>query len=77
MKTLAFSEFYNGEFDDKNYELYFVRDSNRKAMYIGISRDSIWHRWFGGGTSHMDVDAAGKIYAHATTTCLIFDAGSG
>lgn len=23
------------------------------------------------------VDAAGKIYAHATTTCLIFDAGSG
>lgn len=23
------------------------------------------------------VDAAGKIYAHATTTCLIFDAGAG
>lgn len=62
MKSLKFSEFYRGQYVDDGYELYLVRDNDTKPMYIGISRDSIWHRWFGGGTSHMDTDAAGKIY---------------
>lgn len=62
MKTLTFSDFYKGHYDDHGYELYILRDTNTDVMYIGISRDSIWHRWFGGGTSHMDADAAGTIY---------------
>ena len=62
MKLLKFSEFYRGQFADDGYELYIVKDNNEKIMYIGISRDSIWHRWFGGGPSHMDADTAGKIY---------------
>ena len=62
MKTLRFSDFYKANYDDTGYELYLLKDSAGAAMYIGISRDSIWHRWFGGGTSHMDCDVAGKIY---------------
>ena len=62
MKALKFSEFYEGHFTDDGYELYLLRDSDENALYIGISRDSIWHRWFGGGTSHMDVDVTGKVY---------------
>lgn len=62
MKSLKFSEFYRGQFADDGFELYILKDNDEKIMYIGISRDSIWHRWFGGGPSHMDSDAAGKIY---------------
>jgi hypothetical protein len=62
MIAIKFSEFYKGDYDDHGYELYIIKDSNDKVMYIGISRDSVWHRWFGGGPSHMDTDAAGKIY---------------
>jgi hypothetical protein len=62
MKSLKFSEFYKGQFEDEGYELYFVKNIEEKPMYIGISRNSIWHRWFGGGPSHMDVDADGKVY---------------
>lgn len=62
MKVLKFSEFYKGRFTDNGYELYIVKDINNKAMYIGISRDSIWHRWFGGGHSHMDTNPAGQVY---------------
>ncbi len=62
MKSLKFSEFYKGQFADDGYELYIVKDNNEKIMYIGISRDSIWHRWFGGGQSHMDTNTDGKIY---------------
>ena len=62
MITIKFSEFHKGDYEDRGYELYIIKDSDEKAMYIGISRDSIWHRWFGGGPSHMDTDAAGKIY---------------
>jgi integrase len=61
MKSLSFSDFFSGGFDDDGFELYLLKDTNQKVLYIGISRDSIWHRWFGGGTSHMDMDAAGKI----------------
>jgi hypothetical protein len=61
MEALMFSEFYKGKFEDIGYELYFVRDAESKAMYIGISRNSIWHRWFGGGASHMDINASEKL----------------
>ena len=61
MKLLKFSEFYKGEFADEGYELYFVKDIEEKPMYIGISRDSIWHRWFGGGPSHMGIKPSGKL----------------
>jgi hypothetical protein len=59
---MRFSEFYKGHFADDGFELYVVKDIDGKAMYIGISRDSIWHRWFGGGPSHMDTDRTGKVY---------------
>jgi len=62
MRTLTFSEFYRGDFEDIGYELYFLKDTDGKAMYIGISRNSIWHRWFGGGNSHMDIGANEKIF---------------
>lgn len=61
MMSLKFSEFYKGRFSDDEYELYLVKDIEAKVMYIGIARDSIWHRWFGGGTSHMHTDSSGKI----------------
>jgi integrase/recombinase XerC len=61
MKSLKFSEFYKGQFADDGFELYLLKDSEEKVLYIGISRVSIWHRWFGGGTSHMDIDSTGKI----------------
>jgi len=61
VKSLSFSEFYKGQFADDGFELYLLKDSDENVLYIGISKDSIWHRWFGGGTSHMDIDAAGKI----------------
>jgi hypothetical protein len=65
MKAMKFSEFYEGQFADDGFELYLVKDVNGQAMYIGISRDSIWHRWFGGSTSHMDTNPAGKLYGRS------------
>lgn len=62
MKSLIFSEFYAGKYDDHGYELYIIKDSDENVMYIGIAKDSIWHRWFGGKIGHMDSDANGKLY---------------
>lgn len=62
MRALTFSEFYKGDFEDIGYELYVLRDSDNKAMYIGISRNSIWHRWFGGGASHMTINTGEQFY---------------
>ena len=62
MRMLLFSEFYKGKFDDSGYELYLLKDTDGAVMYIGIARDSIWHRWFAGGTSHMECDSHGKLY---------------
>jgi len=56
MLTLTFAEFAEGsKFPDdfgRNYRLYVVR-KGKNILYVGISEDHIWNRWFGGGTSHM------------------------
>ena len=65
MIAIKFSKFYSGDYDDDGFELYVIKDSDRKVMYIGVSRDSIWLRWFGGGTSHMDMNTDGKIYGRS------------
>lgn len=62
MKELKLSEFHSAGYADEGYELYLVRNGEAKVMYIGISRDSVWHRWFGGGPSHMDTDGTGRVY---------------
>jgi hypothetical protein len=62
MKALLFSEFFEGSYDDAGYELYVIKEPGGIVMYIGISKESVWHRWFGGGTSHMDRDASGQFY---------------
>jgi hypothetical protein len=59
---MFFSDFYKGNYEDLGFELYLLRDSEGAAMYIGIARDSIWHRWFEGGTSHMETRSNGGLY---------------
>lgn len=65
MKELLFSEFYEGNYDDHGYELYIIKDTKGQAMYIGIARDSIWHRWFDGATSHMERDVRGRMHGRS------------
>lgn len=66
MKRLKFADFYAGNFTDRGYSLYIVKDANGKVIYIGISTVSIWSRWFGGGTSHMEVGSHGEVYGKST-----------
>lgn len=62
MLTMLFSDFYKGDYEDLGFELYLLRDSEGTVMYIGIAKDSIWHRWFEGGTSHMETETNGRLY---------------
>ena len=53
---MTFKEFAKGEWCDNNkgceYSLYMVKDGN-DALYIGISHDHIYNRWFNPGRAHM------------------------
>jgi hypothetical protein len=62
MIPLTFLEFFKGDYFDAGNELYFLRDLDEQALYIGISTDSIWHRWFGSGNGHMIIDFDGEIH---------------
>jgi hypothetical protein len=62
MKVLSFLEFFQGQYEDPGFELYIVKDTEGTPMYIGIARGSVWHRWFEGGTSHMERDSSGGLY---------------
>src|SRR5690349_18734117 len=59
MIALTFRDFYNEKFERKPYSLYLVRDGD-VVLYIGISSDYLWNRWFGGGFSHMRLVPTGK-----------------
>jgi hypothetical protein len=71
MNKLTFAEFYKGNYDELGYELYVVKDIEENVMYIGISQQSIWHRWFGCGTSHMEVGFEGMVYGISTIAKVI------
>lgn len=49
---MPFWKFAQGDYDDKPCNLYIVW-RGKQALYVGISRDNIWNRWFLGSRSHM------------------------
>lgn len=73
MLSILFSEFVAGDFDDdaENHQLYVVKAGN-EVLYIGITNDLIWNRWFSQGSSHMQI-ANGLLKGYSTVGRAIED----
>lgn len=56
MISLTFRDFYDCRYEDGEYDLYVLRDKDA-VLYVGISRENVHDRWFGGGFSHMNTVA--------------------
>lgn len=49
MIELCFNDFYQQNYEHKNYCLYIMKNGLGDILYIGISEVSVWERWFGWG----------------------------
>jgi len=58
MIELTFRQFHDGQYRERGYELYIMKNGLGDILYIGISTNGIWNRWFAWG-GHMMWD--GKI----------------
>jgi len=58
MIELDFIQFHEQQYREKRYELYVLKNGLGDILYIGISKNDIWQRWFGWG-GHMTWD--GKV----------------
>jgi hypothetical protein len=58
MIELNFVEFHDQNYVDQGFCLYIVKNEIEGILYIGISTNDIWERWFGWG-GHMTWD--GKV----------------
>jgi hypothetical protein len=58
MLELTFQEFHEQHYEPMNYCLYIMKNGLGDTLYIGISTDDVWGRWFGWG-GHMMWD--GKV----------------
>jgi len=58
MIELDFQQFHDQKYREKRYELYILKNGLGDILYIGISKNDIWQRWFGWG-GHMTWD--GKV----------------
>ena len=48
MIEITFREFFEYEYPhDGFYELYVMKNGLGQILYVGISSDNIWNRWFG------------------------------
>ena len=65
MDTLTFEKFMSGDHPDDDYSVYIVRD-NTEVLYIGISRDNIYDRWFTASYSHIIKFADGALMGRST-----------
>jgi len=58
MIELTLLEFHEQQYREQQYCLYVVKNGNNDILYVGISINNIWERWFAWG-SHMTWD--GKV----------------
>jgi hypothetical protein len=58
MIELTFQEFHQQQYQENVFCSYVVKNGNGDILYIGISTNNIWERWFGWG-GHMVWD--GKV----------------
>jgi len=58
MIELTFLEFHEQKYRDQRFCLYVVKNRNEAILYVGISTNDVWERWFSWG-GHMTWD--GKV----------------
>ena len=58
MIELDFQQFHDQKYRERRYELYILKNGLGDILYIGISKNDVWQRWFGWG-GHMTWD--GKV----------------
>ena len=47
MIEIDFETFHNQDFVEEGYDLYVMKNGLGDTLYVGISKQSIWTRWFG------------------------------
>jgi len=58
MIELTFYQFHEQQYRDDGYCLYVLKNGNEDVLYVGISTNDVWERWFSWG-GHMLWD--GKV----------------
>jgi hypothetical protein len=49
MIELTFLDFHEQKYYEQQFCLYVVKSTNESILYVGISTNDIWERWFGWG----------------------------
>jgi hypothetical protein len=47
MIEIDFEHFHNQDYMEEGYDLYVMKNGLGDVLYVGISNQSIWERWFG------------------------------
>ena len=55
MIELTFQAFHEQQYQEQQFCLYVVKNGNENILYVGISTNDVWERWFGWG-GHMTWD---------------------
>jgi len=69
MIELSFWNFHEQNYEDENYCLYVMKNGLGDVLYVGISTDDVWGRWFGWG-GHMMWDG-NVIYGESPVSAKI------
>lgn len=52
MIEITFMQFYKQQYEDHLFCLYVMKNGNDEVLYVGISTNNVWERWFSWG-GHM------------------------
>jgi len=55
MIEMSFEDFHEQKYEDKSFRLYVIKNGLGDVLYVGISTQNVWKRWFGWG-GHMTWD---------------------
>jgi hypothetical protein len=54
--------FSNGWYEDGDHSIYVIRHLGGQVLYVGMSRDNIWNRWFYGCHAHIITNYYGEWF---------------
>lgn len=64
--VLGFEQFMSGDYEEEEHNDLYVLRNEEGVLYVGISRNDIWDRWFSGWGSHMIRTIYGEWYPNSS-----------
>jgi hypothetical protein len=73
MISIRFEDFMKQNYKDGDYVLYLSRDGAGEVLYVSMTNENAWDRWFHSPRAHIPINYQGVRFGSTGIGCMIID----